>query len=115
MVLKLGFSFTENKGRLLENMVFVELKRRGHEVYYHQNKGECDFVIRNGMSINQAIQVCYSFENELTKKREIDGLTDALKTYNLKEGLILTADSEEELQVKDFYIKIIPVWKWLLD
>lgn len=115
LVLKLGFSFTENKGRLLENMVFVELKRRGHEIYYHQNKGECDFVIRNGFNIYQAIQVCYSFENEITKKQEIDGLTDALKTYNLKEGLILTADSEEELQVKDFYIKIIPVWKWLLD
>lgn len=115
LVLKLGFSFTENKGRLLENMVFVELKRRGHEVYYHQNKGECDFVIRNGMSINQAIQVCYSFENEITKKREVDGLNDALKTYNLKEGLILTADYEEDIKLNDFKIKILPVWKWLLD
>lgn len=115
LVLKLGFSFTENKGRLLENMVFVELKRRGYEIYYHQNKGECDFVIRNGYNINQAIQVCYSFENEITKKREIDGLVDALTTYNLMEGLILTTDFEEEITGSNYVIKIVPVWKWLLD
>lgn len=115
LVLKLGFSLTENKGRLLENMVFVELKRRGYEIYYHQNKGECDFVIRNGYNINQAIQVCYSFENEITKKREIDGLVDALTTYNLMEGLILTTDVEEEITGSNYVIKIVPVWKWLLD
>ncbi|MEI6753317.1 MAG: ATP-binding protein [Paludibacter sp.] len=115
LILKLGFNFTENKGRLLENMVFIELKRRGYEIYYHQGKGECDFVIRSGYSINQAIQVCYSFDNEITKKREVDGLAEALNTYNLEEGLILTMDFEEKIIINTLSIRIIPVWKWLLE
>ena len=115
LILKLGFHFTDNKGRLLENMVFIELKRRGHEIFYHQGKGECDFVIRNGYAIDQAIQVCYAFENESTKKREVDGLIDALKEYKLNEGLILTLDYEERFIVDNLTIQILPIWKWLID
>jgi predicted AAA+ superfamily ATPase len=114
LILKLGFHFTDNKGRLLENMVFIELKRRGHEIFYHQGKGECDFVIRNGYSIHQAIQVCYSFDNESTKKREVNGLVEALKEYKLVEGLILTMDYEELCTVDDLTIKIVAVWRWLI-
>jgi uncharacterized protein len=114
LILKLGFHFSDNKGRLLENMVFIELKRRGHEIFYHQGKGECDFVIRNGYAIDQAIQVCYTFENESTKKREVDGLIDALKEYKLDEGLILTLDYEESFMVDNFTIHILSVWKWLI-
>ncbi len=48
------------------------------------------------------------------KKREIDGLTGALKEFGLKNGIILTESSEEEISVNGFKINIIPVWKWLL-
>ena len=114
LIQKLGFNFTKNTGRLLENMVFVELKRRGEEVYYHQGKGECDFVIRRGYPITEAIQVCYMFENEATKTREINGLMEALTTYELEEGLLLTANIEETIQVNNKTIRLLPVWKWML-
>jgi predicted AAA+ superfamily ATPase len=72
LVTRLGFLFSEEKGRLLENIVFIELKRRGHEVYYFSAKNECDFLIRQGTQITAAIQVCYSFDTKETKTREIN-------------------------------------------
>jgi len=114
IVHKLGFSFSENTGRLLENLVFVELKRRTYEVFYHANKTECDFVVREGNQITHLIQVCYQLTDE-NKEREIKGLKDAMKDYNLNTGLLLTAGSDEqELQVEGGKIFITPVWKWLL-
>jgi hypothetical protein len=109
-----SFSFTKNSGRLLENIVFIELKRRGNELYYHKNKKECDFLVKEGLKISRAIQVCYELNYE-NKNREIDGLIEAMKTYNLKEGLILTYDEEDEILVENLRITIKPVWKWLLE
>jgi hypothetical protein len=130
----ISFKFSEDKGRLLENLVFIELKRRGKEIFYHKNKKECDFVIREGLDITDAIQITKSLNEDITgetKKREFLGLIDALKTYNLKEGLILTEDEEFEIIVNDkgkeigderletgdgrFVIKVKPIWKWLLE
>lgn len=114
MVTRVGFSFSDNLGHLLENIVFIELLRRGKEVYYHHKNNECDFVITEGKSVVSAIQVCYIFSSEKTKKREIDGLLDALNTYNLQSGLIITDDTEDEFVIENKTIKIIPAWKWLL-
>lgn len=113
LVTRLGFLFSEEKGRLLENIVFIELKRRGEEVYYFSGKNECDFLIRRGIQISNAIQVCYSFDTPETKVRELNGLVEAMKTYSLTEGLILTNDSEEVITMVSQTIQIIPVWKWL--
>ncbi len=114
LVSRLGFLFSEEKGRLLENIVFIELKRRGNEVYYYNGKNECDFLIRRGTKIISAIQVCYSFETSDTKTREIKGLIEAVKTYSLTEGFILTNDTEEEINTESVNIKLIPFWKWAL-
>jgi len=110
-----AFNFSENTGKRLENLVFIELVRREVEVYYHLKKNECDFIIKEGLNITKAIQVCLILDNIVTKKREIDGLCEALKEYNLKEGLILTLDKEEEFMIDGKKIIIKPVWKWLLE
>jgi len=114
LVTRLGFLFSEEKGRLLENIVFVELKRRGHEIYYFSAKNECDFLIRRGSQITTAIQVCYSFDTQETKTREINGIMEAMKTYALSEGLILTNDTEEEITSDNQTIRVVPLWKWAL-
>lgn len=115
LVKELGFFTSDDKGRLLENLVFVELKRRSKDIYYHKNIQECDFVIKEKLKIIEAIQVCWSVYNPETKSREINGLIDALSTYNLKRGIILTDSEEEHLHVKDLEIEIKPVWNWLLE
>lgn len=114
LVTRLGFLISEEKGRLLENIVFIEFKRRGQDIFYYSGKNECDFVIRQGTQITNAIQVCYSFETPETKARELNGLMEAMKTYSLSEGMILTNDTEEEITDVDLTIRIVPVWKWIL-
>ena len=110
---QIGFNFSANKGRILENVVFLELKRRGKEIYYHSKKNECDFVVKEGLEIVEAIQVCYdlNFENE---KRELAGLIEAVKTYDLETGIILTMDQDKTIEHKGFEIQLTPVWKWLI-
>ena len=109
-----GFNFSPNTGKNLENVIFIELKRRKKEVYYFADKGECDFIIKDGAKVSQAIQVCYNF-NKKNKDREVNGLIETLKKFKLKEGNIITLDQEEELQHEGMKIKISPVWKWLLE
>lgn len=111
----INFSFSENKGRILENIVFLELKRRSLDVYYHKNKYECDFVIHEKMRIVQAIQVSVSLFDAKTKEREIRGLFEAMETYNLQTGIIITEDEEEIIDYKNKQIEIKPIWKWLLE
>ncbi|NQT76345.1 MAG: ATP-binding protein [Bacteroidetes bacterium] len=107
---KIGFNFSENKGRILENIVFLELLRRGKDVYYYSGKKECDFVIKKGLEIVEAIQVCYHIDIN-NEEREYEGLQEAMQAYGLKQGLLLSYDSEQSNYDN---IKAMPVWKWLL-
>jgi len=111
---QLGFSFSENKGKLLENQIFLDLKRKGYELYYFQEKGECDFIIKEKNKITKAFQVCYNLNDE-NLEREIKGLTEAMKKFNLKEGKIITYDNEDEITKDNLKIKVIPAWKWMLE
>jgi hypothetical protein len=113
LAISLGYRFSEDKGRLLENMVAIELKRRNKEIYYFQENSECDFIIKEKTKITETIQVCYELNNE-NKERELKGLTEAMKKFNLKQGKILTLNQEEEINIDNLKIKVLPVWKWLL-
>jgi len=110
----ISFQFSKNTGRILENIVFLELKRRNKDVYYYRNKHECDFVIQHKLNITQAIQVTQQI-TETNKEREINGLLEVLHSFNLQHGLILSYDQEDELIIEDKKIIIKPIWKWLLD
>lgn len=114
LIRRLGFSFSENSGRLLENLVYIALRKSGKEIFYHNSKYECDFLIRENQQIIAAIQVCYNLSSEETTKREIRGLTDALTMYNLDEGIIINMDSEQDIIAESKKIKVIPAWKWFL-
>lgn len=110
----IAFKFSENRGRNLENLIFIELKRRNEEIYYYKGKKECDFLIRKGIKIKSAIQVVQSLDNPETEKREFDGLLEAMEKFSLKEGVIITENQAEGRTVKGKKIKIIPAWEWLL-
>ena len=111
----------DDYGRILENIVFIELFRKqdnidNKNIFYYKSKSdkECDFVITNRDKVNEAIQVTYELNN-LNRDREINGLLSAVKFFNLKSGLILTYNQEDKYLVDGIKIKIIPVWKWLLE
>ena len=92
----LGRPFTENYGRIIENIVAIELFRRGMETYYFKNnRNECDFIIKQGLKPTHAIQVCWELTTR-NEKREIAGLVDACSSLGLTSGIILTYIQEEE-------------------
>lgn len=107
-----GLNFTPNKGRNLENAVFIELKKEGKELYYYSDKNECDFVIKEGIKVTKAIQVCYALDS-INREREIRGLSEAMNYFKLKEGIILTFEQTEELKIEGKKIKILPVFRWM--
>jgi hypothetical protein len=110
-----GFRVSEDNGRLLENIVFLHLKTQSQEIYFHKIKKECDFVIRKNNQITQVIQVTLNLNDEKVKKREIEGLIEAMNAYDLKEGLIITENEQDFMEIDNFKIQVIPIWKWLLN
>jgi len=106
-------SFTEDRGRLLENLVFWELRRRGKKLYYfNENKAECDFVVMKNEKIEQVIQVCYELQPE-NREREIRGLTDAMNFFSIDDGLIISFNQRDAFIHNGKRINVIPAWEFL--
>lgn len=114
LVRQLGFRFSDNKGQLLENFVFIELKRRQHTLYYHEGARECDFVVRDGARVTQALQVAYSMDSEATRSRELAGAEEAMAAYGLSESWVITSDRKEDIATPSGAIHIVPAWEWAL-
>jgi uncharacterized protein len=110
---RLGFAFSENSGRILENIVFMHLLRRGAEVYYHKEKKECDFVVKSGLKITAAIQVCESLHIE-NYVRELEGLSEAIHSYGLEKGLLICNHNTLQQNLVPDNIQIISASEWLL-
>jgi uncharacterized protein len=110
-----GFRFSDDYGRFLENSVFLELSRQAHtEVYFHRNKHECDFITRQGKTITNAIQVSKYLHHD-NKDRELNGLIEAAEKYQLKHVYLLTEDETSTIKNEHTTIHILPTWKWMLN
>lgn len=105
-------SFSSNRGRMLENTVFLHLRRSYSEIFYFRKNRECDFLVREKNAIKMCIQVTFELNDE-NKDREIAGLLEAIEEVKLKEGLIITYDQEDEFTQNDVRIKVRPAWKWI--
>jgi|SRR3989344_4733932 len=106
-------SFSKDYGKMLENLVFLNFRKKYKNIFYFQEKNECDFIIKEKDKITQVIQVCFDL-NEDNKDREINGVMEAMDKFNLKDGLILTYNQEDEFKIKDKKIKVLPAWRWLV-
>lgn len=106
-------SFSKDVGKMLENTVFLGLRRKFRDIFYFKEKNECDFVLKEKGRVTAAIQVCSDF-NEENKDREINGLLTALKLFGLKDGLILTYNQDDEFTIEEKRVIVKPVWKWIL-
>jgi uncharacterized protein len=108
--LQFSFALSKDLGRILENIIFLELKRRGRDTYYFKDVAECDFIIREKERIVEAVQVCYEL-NEENRKREINGIKRAMEKFRLKKGTIITLNQKESVG----NIEVIPAHQWLLN
>ena len=112
-----AFQFSKNKGKFLENLVFLDLRRKFSEIYYYKtaNNLEVDFLIKVGRNDFRLIQVADHLDHEKTRQREIAALVKAMDELQLKKALILTEDSEEEIVAGGKVISVKSVYKWLLE
>lgn len=104
----------EDWGRLAENAVYLELRRRGKQAFYYKQAQEVDFVITELGKPVDAIQVCYSdLEDQETRNREISALLECLQALELPSGKILTLSLEDVLSMEGKAIHLIPLYQWL--
>ena len=110
----IGFGFSPNTGKLLENLVFLALRRRTKEIYYHATPGsyEVDFYLPEK---RQLIQVARNMENPAIREREIRALSDALKGVKVESALILSDANENEFLLDGVKVEIRSVAEWLLN
>jgi len=110
----MSFQMTEDRGALLENIVYMQLRRLGlHPDYYiTKDGGEVDFVIKSdGPGKNRLLQVCWELSDTATRSREMRALLSAMNELREERGTIITWMDEETI---DERIEVIPAWKWLL-
>ena len=119
----ISFKISENIGKLMENLVVVELLRRKSywqkdwEIYYYKDhqQREIDFLIKEGPEIKNLIQVSFINTIEEMGKKEIDFFKKASSLLKCKNLSIITWDCEKELNINELKIKFIPLWKWLVE
>lgn len=102
---------SEDVGRLLENVVYLELRRRGGEIFYWAGRRECDFVVKGQDGALLPIQVCFELTDD-NREREIGGLVEACAQVGSRRGLLLTSDQEQEIRESGIAINVLPTWKW---
>lgn len=118
-ILARAFELSSNLGRLLENMVFLELLKKGynlkmHELFYYRSRNdkEVDFVCRKGVTIQQLIQVCYDISSQKTRKREVDSLIQCAGELKAGKLLIITWEQDEIIEKDGYSIEVISVRNW---
>jgi uncharacterized protein len=106
-----SLSFSDDLGRNLENMVFLELRRKSHEIFYFSEERECDFVVASKGKPIALFQVCLQLDqNNLNP--ELNGLQNAMDSLHIPQGTIITLDQSDTFSIDNKTIKAIPFHQW---
>lgn len=98
--------------KLLENLVYIQLRRLGCTAYFLKRKQEVDFYVPEN---NWLIQVSYSISDKETLEREVKSLHLSMKEFNLQKAYIITHNEEKTINFEWGVIEVIPLWQWLLE
>lgn len=113
MIDVVSLSFGEDMGRKLENLVYLELRRKFDQIWYFSEKRECDFVVFKQNKLADLIQVCYQVTPE-NMTREIDGAIEAMDFFGVTSAKIITFDQEDRFEKDGKVIEVISYRKWVL-
>lgn len=104
-----------DKGRRLENLIFLHLRRKYREIFYldHKGKGECDFLAFNRGTLREIIQVCYELTPE-NLDREVKGITEAMRYFDFNQGTIITYAQKDKITQNGLEIEVTPGYEYLL-
>jgi predicted AAA+ superfamily ATPase len=110
-----SYRFSEDLGRIAENIVFLTLLRQDKDIYYYKNNREIDFLVRKGVDIENLIQVCMTnIENSKAIERELNSIEEGMSGFKISNGIIITEDWEENIKCKKGMVTAVPLWKWLI-
>lgn len=107
-----SLSFSEDKGRLFENAVYLKIRREGKELFYFREKGECDFVVKEQNQITDLVQACYELHPD-NLQRELNGLKEAMDFFGLDHGTIVTRNQTDEFIFDGKKISVVKADNWL--
>lgn len=106
-------TMTEDLGRKLENLIFLHLRRKYTELFYFDDKGECDFVAMQNGQVVELVQVCYELTPD-NLKREKNGLLLAMSFFNLFKATIVTFSNSDSIKEDQYEIIVVPAYQYLL-
>ncbi len=111
-----SFRFSEDRGRMLENAVFLHLKRSPTALYYYKTKGnrEVDFLAQSSDGASTLLQVCSSFDDAATRDREVKALSEAMREMELSTGYIVAETGPETIAIDGGTIEVVPAVRFLL-
>jgi len=104
--------FSPNDGHILENIVYLYLRKLGKEIFYFQGNGECDFITTSGGIPNELYQVCTEI-NSLNIDREVNGLFEVMEFFKKEEAYIITQNQTDTFKKEKLIIRAIPAWQWM--
>ncbi len=116
-----AFKFSDDTGRMAENIVFLHLKKlaleKNLQLFYwrDEQQREVDFVVKQGLKATRLIQVCWDVRGEKARERENRILAKACEAFGLKEGVVVTGDFEGEETLEGRRVRYVPIWKFLLE
>jgi hypothetical protein len=117
LVTSISSGILVNSGHLLENLVFTALRRVTPDIFYYKTKAgrEVDFITGRQGPSRMLVQVCESMVDQQTRKRETTALAEAMTELKLSQGIIVTRNEEEQIQVDSGKIDVVPAWRFLLN
>jgi uncharacterized protein len=104
---------TEDAGRKLENLVFLHLRKKYAELYYFDDKGECDFVAMKNGQVMELVQVCYELTAD-NLQRELNGLLAAMRFFGQQKATIVTFAGADLIVKEGFTIEVVPAYQFLV-
>ncbi len=117
LVTSISSGILVNSGHLLENLVFTALRRVTPDIFYYKTRAgrEVDFIAGRQGPSRMLVQVCESMADQQTRKRETTALAEAMTELKLSQGIIVTRNEEEQLQVDSGKIGVMPAWRFVLN
>ena len=104
---------TEDAGRKLENLVFLHLRKKYAELYYFDEKGECDFVAMKNGQVMELVQVCYELTAD-NLQRELNGLLAAMRFFGQQNATIVTFAGADQIVKEGFTVEVVPAYQYLV-
>ena len=103
---------TLDKGRKLENLIYIHLRKKYKELYFFDEKGECDFVAMKNGKVDALVQVCLEL-NADNLTRELNGLERAMQFFAVKKGIIVTLNNSDFIQQNGFEFEVVRAYEYL--